>query len=49
MPEQPDPSLQAARIRRNKWAGRLIIIAMGLLAIAQVAPILQRALQGHPL
>jgi len=44
MTEQPDPAAEAeaARIRRNKLFGRLVIIGMGLLALAQVAPMLLR-------
>ena len=49
MTDPTDSTQESARLRRNKLYGRLIIIILGLLALAQVAPILQRALQGRPL
>lgn len=43
-PSQPDPQEQeAARIRRNRLFGRLLLIALGLLLVAQMIPFLLRA------
>jgi hypothetical protein len=45
-PDAPDASAQdAARIRRNKLFGRVVIIALGLLVVAQMAPMILRMLQ----
>ncbi|MFM8375198.1 MAG: hypothetical protein ACKN9P_03955 [Phenylobacterium sp.] len=40
-PVQEDP--EAARLRRNRFLGRLLLIALGLLLIAQMIPFLLRA------
>lgn len=34
---------EAARIRRNRLLGRLLLIALGLLLLAQMIPFLMRA------
>ena len=41
-PEDPD------RVRRNKLVGRIAIIGLGLLVLAQLSPLLLRWAQGHP-
>lgn len=39
----PDPdALEAARIRRNRLFGRIVIIALGLLVLIQMGPMLLR-------
>ena len=39
MTDPSDPATaEAARIRRNRLVGRLIIIAMGILVLIQVVP-----------
>ncbi|HEX5380098.1 MAG TPA: hypothetical protein VFW47_16085 [Phenylobacterium sp.] len=44
MTDQPDPAAaEAARVRRNKLFGRLVILALGLLVLAQVLPMLLRS------
>lgn len=48
---QPDPAAsdlatrEAARIRRNKLFGRIVIVALGLLILAQMAPMILRMLE----
>jgi hypothetical protein len=42
----PDPTAQeAARVRRNKLFGRIVIVALGLLILAQMAPMILRMLE----
>ena len=46
MSDSPTPSpedLEAARVRRNRFLGRLLLIALGLLLVAQMIPFLLRA------
>lgn len=38
-----------ARVARNKLIGRLLIIAMGLLVLIQVAPMIVRMARHQPL
>jgi hypothetical protein len=43
-PTQPTPEeKEAARIRRNRLLGRILLIALGLLLVAQMIPFLMRA------
>ena len=43
-PSPPNPQEQeSARIRRNRFFGRLLLIALGLLLVAQMIPFLMRA------
>ncbi|MCA6226960.1 MAG: hypothetical protein IM653_02035 [Phenylobacterium sp.] len=43
-PVTPNPDeKEAARIRRNRLLGRILLIALGLLLIAQMIPFLMRA------
>jgi len=42
-PSAPDPDVEAARIRRNRLLGRLLLIALGLLLLAQMIPFVLRA------
>jgi hypothetical protein len=45
-PDAPDGAQQeAARIRRNKLFGRVVIVALGLLVLAQMGPMILRMLQ----
>ena len=44
----PPPPPDEARIRRNKLVGRIAIIGLGLLVLAQLSPLLWRWAQGHP-
>ena len=39
----PPEDREAARIRRNTFLGRLLLIALGLLLLAQMIPFLMRA------
>jgi hypothetical protein len=41
---KPDAA-EAARIRRNKLFGRIVIVALGLLVLAQMSPMILRMLQ----
>ncbi|MFM1960832.1 MAG: hypothetical protein RL588_2349 [Pseudomonadota bacterium] len=41
--EKPPEDPEAARIRRNRFLGRLLLIALGLLLLAQMIPFLMRA------
>lgn len=42
----PDPAAQeAARVRRNKLFGRIVIVALGLLILAQMTPMILRMLE----
>ena len=43
-PTPPDE----ARIRRNRLVGRIAIIGLGLLVLAQLSTLLLRWAQGHP-
>lgn len=46
MSDSPTPSPEdpeAARVRRNRFLGRLLLIALGLLLVAQMIPFLLRA------
>lgn len=46
MSESPTPSpedREAAQVRRNRFLGRLLLIALGLLLVAQMIPFLLRA------
>jgi hypothetical protein len=46
MTDQPDPAVaEAARIRRNKLFGRIVIVALGLLVLAQMTPMIIRMLE----
>lgn len=40
---KPPEDQEAARIRRNRFLGRLLLIALGLLLLAQMIPFLMRA------
>jgi hypothetical protein len=43
-PASPNPEeKEAARIRRNRLLGRILLIALGLLLVAQMIPFLMRA------
>lgn len=42
MNSDPDER-EAARIRRNRFLGRILLIALGLLLLAQMIPFLMRA------
>ncbi len=42
-PVAPDPDVEAARIRRNRLLGRLLLVALGLLLLAQMVPFVMRA------
>ncbi|MCA6299360.1 MAG: hypothetical protein IM624_09190 [Phenylobacterium sp.] len=43
-PTQPTPEeKEAARIRRNRLLGRILLIGLGLLLVAQMIPFLMRA------
>ena len=46
MTTPPSPPTDEARIRRNKLVGRIAIIALGLLVVAQVAPMIIRVASG---
>lgn len=46
MTDQPDPAAEAARVRRNRLIGRILIVALGLLALGQMLPILWRVAHG---
>lgn len=49
MSDTPSPTPpDEARIRRNKLVGRVAIIGLGLLVLAQLSPLLLRWAQGHP-
>jgi hypothetical protein len=47
MNDTPAPD-EDARIRRNRLVGRIAIIGLGLLVLAQMSPLLIRWAQGHP-
>jgi hypothetical protein len=43
-PTQPTPEeKEAARVRRNRLLGRILLIGLGLLLVAQMIPFLMRA------
>jgi hypothetical protein len=45
-PATPDPvGQEAARVRRNKLFGRIVIVALGLLIVAQTSPMILRMLE----
>jgi hypothetical protein len=44
----PDPIADAARIRRNKLFGRIVIVALGVLVLIQIAPMLMRMFLHQP-
>jgi hypothetical protein len=46
MTDQSDPvAAEAARVRRNKLFGRIVIVALGLLVLAQMTPMIIRMLE----
>jgi hypothetical protein len=42
-PSAPDPDVDSARFRRNRLLGRLLLVALGFLLLAQMIPFVLRA------